>query len=341
MATQGTLQNFKQVAEKIRTIDKEKLFRPNLGTASLKNELSPILESINKKLSRAEEYGEFVHDSHFQPVVQVFQRIFDSLQAQVNMEEGAYVQKKSAFIQSIRNLLEDLKLHWSHFVTAAVEERGFLEDEGIRKEYQSTLSSMKTEADKTLQQVKEEAEKTIEGAKKLADQIEERARLTAAGISVKDAQEQFNIAQDNARKKAKTWAIFSIIAVIGFIVTVIVLIHDKPESDGWKVVYFTAIRITLLTAVGAIATFCLRIFRATLHMLEHNLHRQRLSNSMAAFVESAATPEQRDVILSHLVDAISSFGNSGLIRKDDDSLQPSKLTIDSIVRSLSSPTGSS
>jgi hypothetical protein len=41
-----------------------------------------------------------------------------------------------------------------------------------------------------------------------------------------------------------------------------------------------------------------------MHMREVNLHRQRIANSMAAFVEAAATAEQADVIFGRMVDAV-------------------------------------
>src|SRR5690606_24349582 len=171
-------------------------------------------------------------------------------------------------------------------------------------------------------------------AKKLAQQIEERARKTAAHISVEAAQEQFREAQKDHKKQVRLWAILSLISIFAFIITAIYLASVKyPEQWQWHVIYYTAIRITILTAVGAIAAFCLKILRANMHMSAHNLHRQRVANSLAAFVESAVTPEQRDLILAHLVDSIATFGNSGLL-KEEDSIYSPKMTIDTITRNI-------
>jgi len=62
---------------------------------------------------------------------------------------------------------------------------------------------------------------------------------------------------------------------------------------------------------------------------------------MESFVESASTPEQRDLILAHLVDAVATFGTSGLIRKEEDTIHPSKMIIDSITRNISGQSGGS
>jgi len=89
--------------------------------------------------------------------------------------------------------------------------------------------------------------------------------------------------------------------------------------------------------VGAAATFCLRILRAQMHMSQHNRHRQRVANSMEAFVEAAITPEQRDLILAQLVSSVVDFGTSGLLSREDDSVYAPKMTIDSITRMISQP----
>ena len=221
-------------------------------------------------------------------------------------------------------------------MTAAVESRGFLEDEEVRQEYERTIESIKKEAESSIQQVKEESDKTIEEARTLAEQIENRARLTAARISVKDAQEQFREAQAALDKRVKIWAGLGIASVLGFIgVAIYFATVDLPDQWRWQVVYHSAIRVSILTAIGTAAAFCLKILRAHLHMSEKNRHRQHVANSMGAFVESAVTPEQRDMILSQLVESIVQFGNSGLVQREDDNVYRPKMTIDSITRTLS------
>ena len=109
-------------------------------------------------------------------------------------------------------------------------------------------------------------------------------------------------------------------------------IENLPEKTG-PVIYYTGIRLAILAILGTVSAFTLKIFKAHLHMHQHNLHRKRIANSMEAFVESANSKEQRDIILSHLVDSIVTFGNSGIISREEDSSQGSKMTIDNITRS--------
>ena len=134
------------------------------------------------------------------------------------------------------------------------------------------------------------------------------------------------------------WAWMSGISIVAFlgVAGYLARVHFGEEWK-WHVVYFTAIRITILTAVGAVAAFCLRILRAQMHMSQHNRHRQRVANSMSAFVEAAVTPEQRDLILAQLVYAVVNFGSSGLIPTEDDIVYSPKMMIDAVTRTVSQP----
>ena len=108
----------------------------------------------------------------------------------------------------------------------------------------------------------------------------------------------------------------------------------NPSGQGWQLIYYGAIKISVLTVIATTTAFCLKILRAHLHMSEKNRHRQRVANSMEAFVQSAITPEQRDLILSQLVESIVQFGHSGLVQREDDSVYRPKMTIDSITRTF-------
>ena len=253
-----------------------------------------------------------------------------------SLEHTNYVNQGRDSALEMCKQLEDLKHYWGQFITAGIEKRGLLDEQDIEAQTQSAIVELRQEADKTLQRVREETEKTIAKAEEAAEQIENKARLTAVGISVEVAQDQFEKAQEEFKHQSFKWGIFSGISILVFIVALIYFASNSQPNEklGFGIIYFTALRITILAAIGGVAAFCLKILRANMHMRAHNLHRQRLANSMSAFVESASTNQQRDLILAHLVDAIASFGSSGLLTKSDDSMNPSKMTIDSINRTL-------
>ena len=338
MATQSHLANLKKVADGFRAVDQEKLLRSSVGEESLQSVFGPRLSLLNNKLEFALEFAPSVNDNIVSQVASVFDQFRQQMDAQAKRNNTEYVAQRTQFLATIDGYFEQLLQHWPPFITAAVEMRGFLQDEGIRKEYQRTIDAMKEESATALKLVKDEAGKTIEEARKLAQQIEDRARRTAAHISVEAAQEQFREAQKDHNKQVKIWSWLSGISILAFLGVAVYLMQVQfPEEWKWHIIYYTAIRVTILTAVGAIATFCLRILRAHMHMSQHNLHRQRVANSMSAFVESAVTPEQRDLILAQLVDAVATFGTSGLLQKEDDSIHSPKMTIDTITRTFAPP----
>ena len=339
MATQQMVSSLTQTVNALKSVDKERLLRRSLGEESLlQASFEAKFDDILKQSAFALEYAPAVDENAVGNVRSVLEQIKNELDTQAKRTNPDYVNNRSQFVPRIEALLQQMRQFWPPFVTAAIEARGFLQDEGIRKEYEKTVADMQAQAAQALAQVKEESSKTIEEAKKLAQEIEERARRTAARISVKEAQEQFKLAQNDHQRQVGLWSVLTAFAIAAFFIVAIYLARVQfPEDWRWHVVYFTAIRITILTAVGAVATFCLRVLRAHLHMSQHNLHRQRVANSMAAFVESAVTPEQRDLILAQLVTAIVEFGTSGLLPKEEDAVYSPKMTVDSITRMIASP----
>ncbi|NUM80584.1 hypothetical protein HUU42_07220 [bacterium] len=342
MATTNAIESLKKTAQDYSKINMEKLIRANLGDESLQHTIEPLIKEIQVKLDFAINFAQWVPEG----IVNAIRGLFDSLRQQLETHAGRsnpdYVSNRQPFIDNIKNTNEQLLQHWHYFVSAAVEKKGILADEGVKKAYEAAVKTMQEEATKSLTQLKEDSSKVLEEARHLAQQIENRARLTAAKISVRDAQQQFSDAEIEFNKQIKLWSWLSGISLVLFLLIAIYFMQiPLPEQWNWHVIYYTAIRITIISAVGAIGAFCLRILRANLHMRQHNLHRKRLANSMSSFIESATTPEQRDIILEHLVDAIAHFGTSGLLTKEDDTVINPKLTIDNLVRTLSQPSGKS
>lgn len=335
MANEEQIQRITQLTDSIMNVDRESLLRESLGDVGLHADFASGLETIRRKAMFARQYVHEVHYEHVQNILAYFENILSELQTQAERTNSDYVAYREDFLNNINSYLEELKNHWPPLVTAAVESRGFLDDEGIRQEYERTIESMKTESENALKQVKEESEKTIEEARVLAEQIESRARSTAARISVEEAQTQFREAQNALDRRVTMWACLSGLGAIVFLIVAAYFVTiDLADQSGWHVVYYSAIRVTILAAIGTAAAFCFKILRAHMHMSEKNRHRQRIANSMGAFVESAVTPEQRDMILSQLVESVVQFGNSGLIHREEDNMYRPKMTIDAITRTL-------
>lgn len=255
-------------------------------------------------------------------------------------QEGWYfVTQKGKSIGTAAKLKDDLELEQ------------LLKGTPSPKQTQETITELKKQAEtqikKAIEDSQQEAKSVIEGAKNESDKILSLARKTAEGISLSDIQTQFGKAAQKCRTGIWIWAGLSLIFVAAFLITLIGFMGRwAPQIQSFQdgiakgrditsayMIYLTVLRITLLTALAAATTFCLKILRAQLHLREQNLHRQRVANSIAAAM-GAASSEQRDVVLERMIDAITAFGNSGLLSENDESMSPAKVVFESISRAF-------
>src|SRR5260370_17650708 len=184
MASQQVMNQLKAVVEQLKSIDRPRLLRSSIGEESLEQVgFDGTVDKILKKAGFALEYGTTVDDNILNAVMSTFNALREQLTAQTSRANAEYVSQKAGFITTVTNLLQQLQQYWCHFISAAIEARGFLEDEGIRKEYDKAVTERQTQAGAALKHVQEESAKTIPEATKLAEEIEQPARRPAPHIS--------------------------------------------------------------------------------------------------------------------------------------------------------------
>lgn len=325
------------IIKQIKGLDKSKIIRPSYGEASLKS-WEPTYDEMMKKLEFIEKYWNNVSTTTNNAVSSQLQSILSNLNNLMACDQGKYVSQKQVISNQIDLHYNDIRLHWSQYAIAALEDSGLLDNVNVKNEYEGLTKKMQIATSDALTKIEKESQEIIAQAKMKADEIENSVRKTAQKISVQEAQEQFKQAAAYHTKNIVLWGSISAFAIIGFIILIIYLLNVEFEKEWtWQIIYYSVIRATLLGFVGTLIAFCLRILKAHLHMKEHSLHRQRIANSIASFAESATNKEQRDLILSRLVDSISIFGNSGMIGGDEEGT--SKITIDNINRTLTALKG--
>ena len=326
MASESLVNDLKNFASEIHAIDEDRLLRPTIGDLSLKDQFTPTLSSIKRKLDIIVDLSPEVSDNQITVVLSPLQNIKSEMEAQAGLSDEQYASNKDGFLINIDSYLDSLTNGFLPFLTVAVEKRGFFDDESIRQQHERMTEDLR-----------KELEELIAEAKEQATQIRKDAHETATGVSVKDAQKQFEEAQTEFDKKVKVWAWLSGSGIfLFFAVSTYFFFAKVPDQWQWHVIYSSAIKISILAAIGTLTAFCLKMFRSHMHMSEKNKHRQRVANCIGAFVGSATTSEQRDLILSQLVEAVVQFGDSGLLHREDDNVYRPKMTIDSIMRTISS-----
>lgn len=320
MASEQYLQQLAATVARLNAVDSVKLLRENLGVESLDSVFADDLEEIKSLAAFAERHAATVHDEYVEQARSTLDYIANEMEAQADRPSADYINQREAFLHAVRGQVEEAKRWLPLFAGSAVLERGFLEDEGIQREYERVVEGLKTETDATLTRVKEQADKAVADAKKLADEIEARARKSATRMSVDEAQRQFSEATRELQKKANVWAGLAVLSVVVLLVLPFVFMSwPLPDGDNWPIaLYHTLLRIFVLSAAGAAVTVCFRLFRAHLHMVEKNRHRVRVANSIESFVNSALEPQQRDLLLAKLAEAVIDFGDSGIIKNERD-----------------------
>lgn len=329
---------FLDVAEKIRELPIDRITKPDLGKLGL-----PALEGALAQLSRETKIISSVLDDasleRIKEATDAYNKYVLLLYDVIGLSATEFVNKRVELGEALGEQWDRLRNVWPYFAALAISRTGIIEDpDGA---YHRIVDA----AEKGQSALTALADDVISRARTEASKIEEQARKTARNFSVQAAQNQFNDASKSLMWKAIFWG-FAAAALFGwFIAFAFHVYNHPPEVFSGKLervpyvpemVYFTVLRLTILTAIGTIATFCLRMLRAHLHMSALNNHRRRVANSMAAFVEAAHSPSQRDSIFQRLVDAVIAFGDSGLLDKESDGISVPGIAIDAVTKNLSS-----
>lgn len=144
MATAQQVQALKNEAAAFDTINLEKLTRKELGVEFLAADLEPRLAKINRLRTLANEYANGVHDSVVSQMGTIFDQLTGAMSQQAARANPEFIANRGGFLAAIDSNLETAKQWEPAFITAAVEARGFLADEGIRQEYQRTVAISNT-----------------------------------------------------------------------------------------------------------------------------------------------------------------------------------------------------
>jgi len=354
MASESVISDFKTSAVAFRSFDMTKVYREGLGQVSL-TQVKEITNDLAKKIEMAYSLKELMPDQFLSQFLQNINQYLQVARTITTLNDTIFVGERTQRLADLSTQAEAIRTIWPFFVTVAVEKSGLLSSSA------SLTEDLRSAAAKSLEEFKVETEKLVAAQKQQIDELTSRVRKTAANISVAQAQSQFESASHTLWNKAKAWGVGSIISFAGFVVFAVYLMHHPPasllgtqlqqtaravkETSGSETqvpislvvaqtAYLTAIRITLLTALGALTTFCLRMMRSSIHMAEYNDHRRRIANSISSFVEAAGTPEQRDAILLRLVDSVVQFGESGLLENEKDSVSAPTIAFEAITKNF-------
>lgn len=348
MKTDSYTSKVKNLLIDYESTDKRKIFREDLGEKSIKNEVELLYNDILNKLKVIVDNAGKIEDKYVYDFIREAEEFKNNLLSWAQSSDPDFVRNRQTYIDSSNSRYKSLYDKWVSIYVCIIDESEILQNIYKFNQLKDDTNFQIDSAKQIIEKIKTEA---LEEVKKQAGEIKKSAQKTARNISVKSAQDQFEDACNKCKKSIWIWGfitfimigIFALLAYKFYYYTFFTpemkinadIFNEKfLDILRWESIFHTVIRVTILAVVGTIIAFCLKMLRGSLHMFQHNLHRQRVANSVEAFVNAALTEEQSDRILEKLVEAVVSFGQSGLIQNEDDSIHASKLTIDSITKTL-------
>lgn len=93
----------------------------------------------------------------------------------------------------------------------------------------------------------------------------------------------------------------------------------------WQYVYYTAIRITAISALFYVAAFVFNMLKSTISLYQSNKRKIVIIDSMASFVESGITAEDRSIIFNKLIGIVI---DSDIIHRENKDLDKVRTTAD-------------
>lgn len=331
-----------KLEQRIRTIhsffvsaDVERLSKANLGRYQL--------HDVKGRLSQVDSELRLIADFKQTLSMRLLTQLADAYSAFQRELENAASVGDDTFIPQRASWEDRLDAAWDQTRDAWLEVAGVAAHLRLRDFDESTTDArVEASREAALQNILEVGAREAESAREAGRRIIEDIQKASQGVSIQSAQDQFNTASKSLWKKAIYWGLGCIAAFTAFLwYAYWVSVHPPRSLEADKVslaeiAYFGLIRPSVLTALGALINFGLKMFRAHLHMSEVNEHRRRIANSMASFVNSAHTPKHRDLIFARLVDNVVEFGDSGLLTKETEAPTVSSNLIEAIGKSLGS-----
>ncbi len=298
-----------------------------------------------KWLERAKPVLLKLDDESLQPLA-VF------IESLVRVAAGQVTGANDAITNQIRRMMSDFRLSAPALIYEILDRSGIagLSDENFPQKRDAALQEIdvaRTAASTEFQNAAlianndfkaavEDARGNIRKTVEDAEKDLERIKTQASRISVESAQKQFIDAARTLRFKAKIWTSITVLLFLGLfsllgwlLLNPPMLIRQivdalKPGSSAVALpisipllvvasAYFTSVRLAIIAILSVGLAFSLRMSRAYLHMIEHNEHKLRVTNSIEAFVAAVRTNDQKDMVLSKLVESVTEFGDSGIL----------------------------
>ena len=180
----------------------------------------------------------------------------------------------------------------------------------------------------------------IVDAEKRLSALTDDIRVATAEMTLESVEKEFGSAAKSCGWLALLWFIVGGLAFGGTLWVAFEFLSDVQTSQAallaseadahWYVLGPVLIRVAILSALLGLTTFLLRPLKAYLHMHAANRHRQRVAKNYMAILKTAER-QDRPEIIRMLVGTLATFGISGLVEQNDDSLSAFPVGVEKLI----------
>lgn len=324
------LERFGKVKASIDAVDWNSFFKRNLGDLSFASWESQINDVIGK-INGAAKVTQLLTNqelSNFVGALDNFYRAVDQVRGQ---NDNDFANQRHQLEAELKASLEDVGNFWPPIAVRIIETNPVLQQ---AHEFEDVLL-------KRLEELEAASERTQDEIKSFADSQIGKARETAQGISVDAAKIQFDGAVDTYHGRVRIWVFISAVLTAATLLLLWWFLVQPPDlSLAWGIAYFVSIRLAIFGVAATVTAFSFGMVKANMQLREANAHRARLANSVNAFLVASESPQQRDIILTRLVEAVAEHPDAGFVKSGTDNESRGRFSVENLVRNASGEIGS-
>ena len=315
-----------------------KLYRENLGDASLKPYVTTTMRKIESRIQLVKTVLNDVSNDRLNSFSGYLEDLANEFNAQSNYStETEFVMNKDDFMIRVDEIYENILEIDTYFATVALHSRGILDELDLLRQSDEVFANFKKDVENLKRDTENSVKTIVQNAKAESEAIVIKARDTAGGVSLEQAQLQFKKAKDSSFRQLVLWGLSSA-SLVGLFTAVLWNLFFLEFENGnlTELIFFITLRIAALGLIVSLLAYFLGLFKSTLHQFQHSQHRLLITNCIGTFIESIIDKDQRDYIFRQLIDEVATFGDSGLIKSSNSNARDSntKVVVERIDKSL-------
>jgi len=331
MATQSTLQDFENIKSNWGKINFSRVYREEIGTASLKA-IEPLVESISQKIDRTYKVNSVLSDRTLKQFVSIINNIVTLLNAIVSLKDDDFIVQKKRVHDDLINFNEQILNIWPQ-IAAIINDIDKNAEIEKNIEISEQLKYRSLEDAKEITKLKESLNDELKSfEERYKNDLFNKAEL----IKQEDAFEKDAI---GFKKNSRQW-FYGIIGTSFVLLLVLFLLFNHfcfelvcfdevctfnyeiiCEGCNKSILYleiFKAVvfRVFIISFLSYLLSICVRNYNANMHNYAVNKHKANSLSAALVLLDRAKTNEGNDQLMTQAANAIFSHQPTGFNSKN-------------------------